>query len=211
MAKTEPFDNHLPEYEQWFEDNHYTFLSELEAIRKLLPQKGKGVEIGVGSGIFASALGIKEGCDPSGSMRKKAVRRGIKVIDCIAEKLPYEDESFDFALMVTTICFVDDPEKSLHEINRILKPRGEILIGFVDRDSQVGKKYIKEKDKSLFYKDARFFSTKEIHEFLQANDFIIGKTVQTVFGPLDNIKNIQQTENGHGKGSFIVSRGIKKV
>lgn len=50
MTKTAPFDNHFPEYEQWFIDNHFAFLSEIEAIRKLLPTNGKGVEIGIGSG-----------------------------------------------------------------------------------------------------------------------------------------------------------------
>ncbi|MFO7852149.1 MAG: methyltransferase domain-containing protein [Bacteroidota bacterium] len=211
MAKTEPFDKHLQEYEKWFEDNHYAFLSELEAVRKLLPLKGKGVEIGVGSGVFAAPLGIEEGCDPSKAMREKAIARGIKAINCVAEKLPYEDESFDYALMVTTICFVDDPGKAISEINRILKPRGELIIGFVDRNSQVGKQYLKEKDKSLFYKDASFFSTKEIHDMLKENDFIIGKTVQTVFGSLGSIKDVQQVKNGQGKGSFIVTRAIKKV
>ncbi len=211
MAKTTPFDNHLDEYEKWFVDNHNTFLSELEAIRELLPVEGKGVEIGVGSGLFASALCIDEGCDPSENMLKKAESRGIKAIYGIAEDLPYEDKSFDFALLVTTICFVDDPEKCIREINRILKPRGELIIGFVDSDSQLGKQYLQEKDRSIFYKDASFFSTEDIHELLQANDFIIGKTVQTVFGSLNEIKNIQRPQNGHGKGSFIVTRAIKKV
>ena len=54
MAKTGPFNEHLSEYEQWFSDNHYVFKSELEAIRKALPKKGRGIEIGIGSGIFAS-------------------------------------------------------------------------------------------------------------------------------------------------------------
>ena len=69
MAKTAPFDNHLPEYENWFTDNHFAFLSEVQAIRKVLPANGRGVEIGIGSGIFAMPLGIKEGCDPSAAMR----------------------------------------------------------------------------------------------------------------------------------------------
>jgi hypothetical protein len=52
--KTKPFDEHLADYEQWFTDNHLVFQSELAAIQKVLPDKGNGVEIGVGSGIFAS-------------------------------------------------------------------------------------------------------------------------------------------------------------
>lgn len=211
MAKTEAFDRNLNKYEQWFDDNRYAFLSELEAVRELIPPEGRGVEIGVGSGIFAEALGIKEGCDPSEKMREKAIERGINAIPCIAEKLPYEDESFDFALMVTTICFVDNPVKAIREINRILKPRGDLIIGFVDKESRIGKQYLEIKDKSLFYRDATFFSTREIHELLAENNFLIGRSVQTAFGSLESIKNIQQAENEWGTGSFIVTRAIKRV
>jgi len=76
MARTEPFDEHLNEY-------------ELEAIRSVIPVKGRGVEIGVGSGIFASSPGIKDGIEPSSAMREQARERGINVIEGIAENLPY--------------------------------------------------------------------------------------------------------------------------
>jgi SAM-dependent methyltransferase len=209
MAKTAPFDNHLVEYEKWFVDNIFTFLSEIEAIRSILPQKGKGIEIGVGSGIFASALGIKEGCDPSASMRIQAQKRGINVIDGIAENLPYKNSSFDYALMVTTICFVDDAQKTLQEINRILKPEGEVIVGFVDKNSPVGKLYLLNRGKSLFYKEAEFFSTEDINELLMSNGFVIIQSCQTVFGGLNDIKNIQQPEKGSGKGSFVVIKAKK--
>lgn len=209
MAKTYPFDNYSSEYEKWFNDNHFAFLSELEAIRKVIPRKGTGVEIGIGSGIFAAPLGITEGCDPSVSMRKKAIERGINAIDGIAEKLPYKNKSYDFAIMVTTICFVDNPQKSIHEIYRILKSNGEIIIGFVDENSPIGRQYIKNKEKSLFYKNACFFSTDDIYKLLWDSDFRIENTCQTVFGSLTEIKQVQQTQNGCDKGSFVVIKAKK--
>jgi len=209
MAKTAPFDNHLPEYEQWFTDNHFAFLSEVEAIRKVLPANGRGVEIGIGSGIFALPLGIKEGCDPSAAMREKAVERGLNAIDGIAENLPYEDESIDFVLMVTTICFVDDVNKTFQEIYRVLKPGGAVIVAFVDRESPVGKMYLQEKEKSLFYKDANFYSTEEVYKFLMNNGFTIEKTIQTLFGELKKVMDIQQPENSSGKGSFVVIKAKK--
>ena len=209
MAKTAPFDNHLPEYEQWFTDNHFAFLSEIEAIRKVLPANGRGVEIGIGSGIFALSLGIKEGCDPSAAMREKAVERGISAIDGIAENLPYEDESIDFVLMVTTICFVDDVNKTFQEIFRVLKPGGAVIVAFVDKNSPVGKFYLKEKEKRLFYRDANFFSTEEVYKFLSSNGFTIEKTIQTLFGELKKVMDIQQPENSSGKGSFVVIKAKK--
>jgi len=210
MAKTAPFDNHLPEYEQWFTDNHFAFLSEIEAIRKVLPTHGKGIEIGIGSGIFALPLGIKEGCDPSAVMREKAVERGISAIDGIAENLPYKNGSIDFVLLVTTICFVDDVNKTFQEINRVLKPGGAAIVAFVDKNSPVGKVYLQEKEKSIFYKDANFFSTEEICKFLWGNGFIIDKTYQTLFGELGEVREIQQPENSSGKGSFVVIKAKKE-
>jgi SAM-dependent methyltransferase len=151
-------------------------------------------EIGVGSGIFASAFGIKEGCDPSAPMRLKAQNRGINAIEGIAENLPYKNNSYDYALMVTTICFVDDAQKTLQKINRILKLGGEVIVGFVNKNSPVGKLYLLNKEKSLFYKDAEFFSTEDINKLLIRNGFEIIQTCQTVFGELNDIKEIQQPE-----------------
>ncbi|MBN2522851.1 MAG: class I SAM-dependent methyltransferase [Bacteroidales bacterium] len=209
MAKTKPFDEHLNEYEQWFSDNQYAFESELEAIRKVLPKKGKGIEIGIGSGVFAVPLGIMEGVEPSKSMRDKAEERGLHVIDGIAENLPVADKSYDFALMVTTICFVDDISRSFAEAYRILKENGVLILGFVDKESPVGKLYLSFKDKSLFYKDATFYSTEEVYKVLWENDFTIINTRQTVFGHLNQINEIQKPEKGYGKGSFIVVKANK--
>jgi len=209
MAITKPFDEHLNEYEQWFSDNQYTFESELEAIRKVLSGKGKGIEIGIGSGVFAAPLGIIEGIEPSKAMREKAAERGLHVIDGIAENLPLADKSYDFALMVTTICFVDDISRSFAEAHRILKDNGNLVLGFVDKESLVGKLYLSLKDKSIFYKDARFYSTEEVYRVLWENDFTIISTHQTVFGLLEQINEIQETENGYGKGSFVVIKAKK--
>jgi len=209
MAKTKPFNEHLSEYEQWFSDNHYVFKSELEAIRKVIPKKGKGIEIGIGSGIFAVPLGITDGIEPSEKMRAKAKDRGLHVLDGVAENLPLTDESYDFALMVTTICFVDDISRSFAEAHRILKHYGLLILGFVDKESPVGKLYLRLKDKSLFYKDALFYSTEEVYKYLWENNFTISSTFQTIFGPLEEVNEIQKHEKGYGKGSFVVIKARK--
>ena len=210
MAKTEPFDNHLKEYEEWFDGNRFVYLSELEAIKKVIPTSGRGVEIGIGSGLFAAPLGIKEGCDPSDEMRRKAEKRELTTTKCVAENLPYESSSIDYVLMVTTICFVDDTNKTFEEISRVLKPGGSVVVAFVDKDSPVGKLYLKNREKSLFYKEATFFSTTEILEFMKSAGFKIMQTLQTVFGSMSEIKEIQQPREGHNEGSFVVVKGVKQ-
>jgi len=69
------------------------YLSELEAVRSMLPVDGTGIEIGVGTGRFAAPLGIKLGLEPSKSMASLARQRGIEVVEGEAEALPFEDGS----------------------------------------------------------------------------------------------------------------------
>ena len=165
------------------------------------------MEVGVGSGKFAAPLGIKTGVEPSDKMAKISKSLGIKVIKAIAEALPFEDESFDFVLMVTTICFVDDIKKSFKEIYRVLKKDGFIVVGFVDKDSELGAKYQKNRDKSKFYKEATFFSTSEVLDLLKDAGFKSFEIKQTLL-PQDEKEDII---DGFGKGSFVVIKGIKDI
>jgi ubiquinone/menaquinone biosynthesis C-methylase UbiE len=209
MPKTEPFDHYADEYDNWFVINKYAFQSELNAIKKALPEKGDAIEIGIGSGIFAAPLGIKEGVDPSKAMRKKAKERGIRVMDAVAENLPYTDKSKDVVLMITTICFVDDIYKSFYEVFRVLKDGGYFIIGFVDKNSPIGKFYLEHKYENVFYKDAVFFGTEELYEILKGTGFKINNTFQTVFGKIEEINEIQNVLVGYSQGSFVVIKARK--
>jgi len=209
MAKIEPFEKHKVKYEEWFEKNVFAYKSELQAIRYLLPKRGTGVEIGVGTGRFAAPLGIRVGAEPSKAMGKVAQKRGIEVIDGVAEALPFEDCMFDFALMVTTICFVDDIGASFKEIFRVIKPAGCFINGFVDRKSSLGKFYQKHRDKNVFYKMATFYSVDEIIPYLKKTGFRNFTFAQTIFHTLDKIKEVESIKEGYGDGSFVVVKGMK--
>jgi ubiquinone/menaquinone biosynthesis C-methylase UbiE len=131
MPKVEPFEKHADIYEEWFVSNKFAYESELQAIRAMLPKDGTGIEIGVGTGRFAAPLGIKIGVEPSKTMRKIAQKKGIEVVNGVAESIPFDNNQFDFALMVTTICFLDDIETSFKEVFRVLKPKALFIIGFI--------------------------------------------------------------------------------
>ena len=163
------FDRYYKEYDDWYEQNRFAYLSEIEAIRKVLPKTGKGLEIGVGTGRFASVLGISYGVEPSRNMAQIAQRRGIEVKVGYGENLPFEDKEFDFIIIAITICFVESPKKVILEAARVLKDRGRIIIAIVDRNSFLGRFYQKKKGK--FYKLAKFFSTEDVVKLLKESDF----------------------------------------
>ena len=159
------FDRYYKKYDAWYDKNKFAYLSELEAIRKVLPKHGKGLEIGVGTGRFAHALGIATGIDRSENMIQIAEKRGVDVRLGSGEHIPFKNVVFDYAAIVITICFVNDPKKVLNEARRVLKKNGKIIIGIIDKDSFLGEFY--QKKKSVFYKEANFFNIREITDFLR--------------------------------------------
>jgi ubiquinone/menaquinone biosynthesis C-methylase UbiE len=209
MPKVEPFEKHTNQYEEWFQKNVFAYESELNAIRRFLPEHGMGIEIGVGSGLFAAPLGITVGVEPSNAMAALARERGINVIDGVAEALPFDDNQFDFALMVTTLCFLDDVEASFREVFRVIKHGGCFLCGFVDRESFLGKIYEQYKDQNVFYRLATFFSVDEVIVHLQKTGFHDFSFTQTIFHVLSEIRDIEPVKNGYGEGAFVVVRAIK--
>ena len=143
-------------------------------------------------------------------MQELAVSRGMRVISGVAENLSIMNETFDFALMVTTICFLDDTGKSFHEVHRILKPDGLFIIGFVDKDSPLGKIYSKEKSKSKFYREAIFYSALEVINWLKKTDFTGIEVIQTILGnSLGDTNSVQDWKDGFGEGSFVVIKATK--
>lgn len=209
MAGIDSFDKNVPRYEQWFLDHPFAYVSELHAVRDLLPQ-GAGVEIGVGTGRFAAPLGIAKGIEPSRAMAEIARKRGVDVAVGVAEKLPYPDAEFDLALMITTVCFLDDIELAFKEAHRVLRPGGAFLVGFVDRESRLGKEYLSRKDKSAFYKEATFYSVDEIVSRMKDTGFSGFAFCQTLFQRPDELDEVEPVREGTGEGSFVVVRGMKK-
>ncbi len=210
MPKSQLFDLNFQAYEAWFDHHQKIYETELKVIRRLLPPFERALEVGVGTGRFAAPLGIQEGVEPSQKMATIAKERGIDVKEGVAEALPYPDKSFDLVLMVTTICFVDDPLKALQEAHRVLKPHGKLLLAFVDKESPLGRFYESNKDKSRFYKEATFFSKKEIFKLLKEANFVLEACNESLFGEnLEHLK-LDLHEGCKKGGAFLVLRARKR-
>lgn len=207
VAKITPFDAHADEYDAWFDRHRDVYLAELDTVRELLPVGGDGVEIGLGTGRFAGPLGIPVGVEPSARMAELSRRRGLRVFEATAESLPFADGEFDFALMVTVICFLDDVKQAIREVHRILRPGGALIVGFIDRESALGREYILKKGQSTFYRDAVFHSVRDVESVLSLSGFSDFDYRQTLFAdPIHRTKVVE----GHGEGGFVAVRAFKR-
>ncbi|HEB83788.1 MAG TPA: class I SAM-dependent methyltransferase [Bacteroidetes bacterium] len=178
------------------------------ALRKLMPKTGKGLEIGVGTGRFAKPLGLRLGVEPSQTMSAYAQRRGVKVILGTGENLPVNTNSFDFVLIVTTICFFDDTAMAVREAARVVHPGGYVIIGMVNKISPLGRYYLKHKNDNVFYSEAKFYSVEEVVAILTQVGFRQFSMAQTIFNRLDRIKAVEPVIEGYDKGSFVVIKGL---
>jgi SAM-dependent methyltransferase len=207
MTRIEPFEKYYKEYDEWFINNPEIYSAELNAIKSLIPCNKSGIEIGVGTGRFAQPLGIIVGVEPSKKMADISRKQGIKVYEGVAEQLPLADKTFDFVLFVTTICFVDDLTKSLKEAHRVLKNNGFIIIGFVDKESELGKQYQLKRGKSNFYIDATFYSTEEVLDYLKNAGFSDFSIKQTIL--IGDEYKMSHIKDGFGEGSFVIIKANK--
>lgn len=105
------------------------------------PRRGQRlIEIGCGSGMFLELFWQSgfdvAGLDPAPDMLCAARRRMGKHADLYqghAGRLPFDDNEFDYAALVTSLEFVDDPTEAVREAVRVA--RKGLLVAFLNRRS----------------------------------------------------------------------------
>ena len=201
------FDRYYKEYDNWFEINKNIYASELECVKKAVPETGEGIEIGVGTGRFASKLNIRFGIDPSAQMLGIAKKRGVNCVKAFGENAPFKDNVFDFAVVLFTLSFVKNVNKVFSEINRIVKKGGYIVCGIIDKDSFLGEYYMQQLN-SKFYTKCKFLSTLELVDICKNNNILITEVYQTLFKIPELIKDMEPVKVGFGDGGYVVTKGI---
>ena len=170
-AGAQIFDDNAQDYDAWFDTDRgrELFALELACLNALKPNNGQWLEVGVGSGRFAAALGVQHGIDPSPKMAALAKNLGIAATVGYGEQLPYTDANFDGVLMVCTVCFVEDLAKVFRECARVIKLGGHVLIGFVPLDSIWGQYHsLRGKSGHTYYAGATFWQQAALLDLAQA-------------------------------------------
>jgi demethylmenaquinone methyltransferase/2-methoxy-6-polyprenyl-1,4-benzoquinol methylase len=97
-------------------------------------------DIGGGTGNYALAL-KQEGWQPvvidrSAAMLARASAKGLETVEADAQRLPFGDETFDAAMMISMLHHVEDRGAALAEAKRVLRPGGRlVLMGFTGEDA----------------------------------------------------------------------------
>ncbi len=169
------------------------------------------IEVGIGTGYFASKVEAEAGLDPSMNMLSIARMRGVELlVRGVGEAMPFRDEVFGTILIVVTLCFVDNPAEVLKESFRILRRGGVLVSCIIPRDSPWGEHYAKlGREGHPFYSKARFLTLKEHEELLRTSGFKILKSMGVLsYSPQGKSSYEEPSYNVKGKG-FVCVKAIK--
>ena len=179
------FDQIADVYDSWYDTpkGRTIFGQEVRCLSHLCRGcSGRWLEVGVGTGRFAAALGITYGIDLSLHMAVRAMQRGRQVQVGRAEQLPIRSAVFDGVLLTLTLCFLEKPESALPECARVLRRGGRLAIGTIPADSPLGKAYIEKGAAGHFiYSRARFRTVTETVDIVEKAGFILRESCSALF------------------------------
>lgn len=202
------FDSLAAQYDAWYDGKgKNAFATELAALRPLMPRLPKPwLEVGVGTGRFAQALGIPLGIDPSVELLALARSRGIETIYGEGEELPFKAASFGTVFLLTTWEFLADPAKVLSQARLVLKPGGKLVNAYLDRDGKWGASYVvKSKAGHELFSHARFGSYDDVKRLTEQAGFDVLETVSTLFQGPGETAVVETPRPGFVPGaSFVV-------
>jgi len=199
-AAVSAFNSLAADYDAWFEgEGKLIFAIEVRALEEILPSLPKPwLEVGVGSGRFAQALGIESGIDPSIKLLEIATSRGVSAFLSTGERMPFGEGALGTVFLIVTLCFLDSPLDVLQETHRILAPEGELVLALVLKESPWGKFYQRKKGKGhRFYRYATFYRYEEVISLLARAGFAPKRIVSTLFQQPGKVEHREEPKRGY--------------
>lgn len=137
----------MSDHANWYERHILPYLIDMacgigpvkKQREKIVPlAAGRVLEIGIGTGLNLPHYDVHRvdrviGLDPGTEMHRLARKRlegtglTVELVGLSAERIPYEDASFDCVLVTFSLCTIPDPVAALREMRRVLKPGGKLL------------------------------------------------------------------------------------
>ena len=98
--------------------------------------RGRVVEIGAGNGLnfshYPHAVSEVAAAEPEDYLRERAEQAAaqapvsVRVVDAVADRLPFDDGAFDAGVASLVLCSVPDQAAALAELRRVIRPGGEL-------------------------------------------------------------------------------------
>lgn len=193
----------------FFDDSYFPSRLKFDLLKKYAQKTHRCLDVGIANGIFSLPLSpfvsSIDGIDISENMLticQNEVRRcglnNINLHQQSAEKLEFEENTFDIVFSFATLALVQNIGQSLSEISRVLKPGGCAILDVI------GKKNLSRVHWEKYYRSIGHFGLSyfELPEIVQILKDLQMETVEKhAIGLLDQWKYIP----GLNKMKFIES------
>ena len=108
--------------------------------------KGRVLDVGCGIGDMLEFYNAATGVDVNPKTVEYCVSKGLSAKLMATDELPFKDGTFESVLLDNVLEHLEQPEKLLSEINRVLVTDGRVIIGVPGK-----KGYTRDPDHKIYY------------------------------------------------------------
>ena len=152
------------------------------------------LDVGCGDGALAVAMArgraLVTALDADPQMLAAARERAdgvsvpLQLVEGRAEALPFGDAAFDLVVAVTVLCFVQQVERAVQEMARVLRPRGRLVIGELgSRNLWATKRRVSGWLGSRTWRSTTFHTREELRRLVASGGFSIDQVSGAIYYP----------------------------
>ena len=158
---------------------------------------GRVLELGAGNGknfaLYPTSVTDVVALEPEPYLRGRALRAAgaapvpVRVIDAVADSVPYLDGTFDAAVVSLVLCTVPDQARALGELRRVIRPGGELrFYEHVHANRQPLRAFLELADRSTIWPlvAGGCHPTRETLEAIAAAGFDVERSRRFGFAPV---------------------------
>lgn len=193
------------DFSTWYErerhGGYHAMIDNLQVeIARPLAEGRDVLELGCGTGLILKELHPVArnavGIDISPGMLAQAQARGLNVVVGSATDLPFQDESFDMVCSFKVLAHIEEIERAMSEVGRVLRPGGVAALEFYNtRSLRTLIKHIKpatavseETNDEQVY--TRYDSLEDVKSYLPPELEVTGVRGVRVFTPFAQVHKI---------------------